>query len=192
MWPSLFGECACRVFMMVARVCRGSSGARGNQPLGACRTLMTAEGSRWWSMVCHSSEVCSWQWTPLWSAVRGDGQPQRRASDRDAVALNRARKKETTCHELVRPGSRARFVVPTLEVGGRWSEEVRTFVQLLAQSEPLSTRRRMEQAPALVFGLVLCRRSAGFCCITVVEVTGQLGKCRPPMKWSEHHAGLCG
>ena len=55
-----------------ARVCREAGWARGNQTsscaiwTSGCRMLMTAEGSRWWSTVGHSSEVCSWQWTPLW------------------------------------------------------------------------------------------------------------------------------
>ena len=89
--------------------------------------------------------------TTLVSAIQGDGQPQRGAADRDGVALKRARRrKETTYPELVQPGSRARLVVLALEVGGRWSQEARTFVQLLAEartrSEPLLMRRRMEQA----------------------------------------------
>ena len=111
--------------------------------------LMTARGGGRRSATLRSVQLTVD--TTLVSAVQGDGQPQRGASDRDAVALNRARKKkETTYPELVRPGSRARLVVLALEVGGRWSQEARTFVQLLAQararSEPPLIRRRMEQA----------------------------------------------
>ena len=51
------------------------------------------------------------------------------------MALKQAcRRKETPYPELVQPGSRARLVVLALEVGGRWSQEARTFVQLLAEA----------------------------------------------------------
>ena len=49
-------------------------------------------------------------------------------------------------------------MVLALEVGGRWSQEARTFVQLLAEartrSEPLLMRRRMEQARRRWFSIL--------------------------------------
>ena len=154
----------------------GCAEKQGNawQPTSSCviwtlqrRMLMTAEG---WQTVYHSLVVVQLAVdTTLVSPVRGGGQLQRGASDRDGVALKRARrKKETTYPELVRPVSRARSVVLALAVGGRWSQEACTSVQLLAQararSEPPLTSRRM--ALALVLGHFLCCR-ASFCRITV-------------------------
>ena len=50
------------------------------------------------------------------------------------VALAAARRiKERTYPELVDPGRRARLVVFILEVGGRWSEEAKIFIRLLAR-----------------------------------------------------------
>ena len=89
--------------------------------------------------------------TTLVSAVRGDGEPVLGAAERDGVALRRARRrKEATYPELTRTGTRARLVVLGMEVGGCWSKEARTFVQMLAKarvrSNPSLLQRRMEQA----------------------------------------------
>ena len=64
--------------------------------------------------------------------------------------LDRARRrKERTYRELLRQG-RARLVVLALEVGGRWSEEARSFLRLLAQARARSAldilRRGTQQA----------------------------------------------
>ena len=73
--------------------------------------------------------------TTLISAGWGDGEPVPGAADRDCVALRRARRrKEATYPELIRAGARARLVVLGMEVGGRWSKEARTFVQMLAKA----------------------------------------------------------
>ena len=89
--------------------------------------------------------------TTLVSALKGNGEPRRCAADRDGVALAAAsRVKERTYPELVDPGRRARLVVFALEVGGRWSEEAKIFIRLLARarvrSEPRLLQRRLEQA----------------------------------------------
>ena len=83
--------------------------------------------------------------TTLVSTLKSDGEARRGAADRDGVALAAARRdKERTYPELVGPGARARLV------GGRWSEEAKIFVRLLARararSEPRLMRRRVEQA----------------------------------------------
>ena len=73
--------------------------------------------------------------TTLVFAIRGDGEPVPGAADRDGVALRRARlRKEATYPELTHAGARARLVVVGMEVGGRWSKEARTFVQVLAKA----------------------------------------------------------
>ena len=126
--------------------------------------------------------------TTLVSVVQGDGQPQRGAPE-----------KETTYPELVRPGSRARLVVLALEVGGRWFQEARTFVQLLAQararSEPPLTRRRLEQAWRLRWFLS-CAAARVFAA-SLLELRGGHGADGqvPPAHEVEReqlHAGLCG
>ena len=59
--------------------------------------------------------------TTLVCALRRDGNPTRNAADEDGVALRRARhRKERTYPELVGRLARARLVVITVEVGGRW------------------------------------------------------------------------
>ena len=89
--------------------------------------------------------------TTLVSALKGNGEPRRGAADRDGVALAAARRvKERTYPELLDPGRRARLVVFAVEVGGRWSEEAKIFIRLLARarvrSEPRLLQRRLEQA----------------------------------------------
>ena len=93
---------------------------------------------------------------------------RRGAADRDGVAFAAARRtKERTYPELVGPGSRARLVVLALEVGGRWSEEAKLFVRLLARararSEPRLTQRRVEQAWRLRwYAIISCAAAKSF------------------------------
>ena len=92
--------------------------------------------------------------TTLVCALRSDGTPLRGAAEADGVVLSRARqRKEQRYPELMGPGSRARLVVLAVEVGGRWSAEMRTFVAQLAKGkvrqEPRLLQKRVEQADAL-------------------------------------------
>ena len=95
--------------------------------------------------------------TTLVSAFEGDGEPRRSVADHDGFAFAAARRdeeRERTSSlplplphpELVGLGARARLVVLALEVGGRWSEEAKIFLRLLARararSEPRLTQRR--------------------------------------------------
>ena len=82
------------------------------------------------------------------SAVRGDGTAHPRAARVDGVRLEAARKrKEKKYPELV-TATRCKLVVAGTEVGGRWSEEAWTFLELLAhakaRSAPALTRRSTE------------------------------------------------
>ena len=78
-------------------------------------------------------------------SVVSDGDFKRIASDRDDVTLRRDRRRRGRC--MLRP-FQEQFVVFVLEVGGRWSKEVRVFIQLLAcvriRSESPILLRRME------------------------------------------------
>ena len=79
------------------------------------------------------------------SALHCDGSAHPRAAHVDGVVLVAARRrKERTYPELVNPRGRARLVAG--EVGGRWSEETRQFLSLLAKArarcEPVILRRR--------------------------------------------------
>ena len=54
----------------------------------------------------------------------------------DGVALATARRrKERTYPELVGLNRRARLVVLAIEVGGRWSQETRTFLSQVAKAK---------------------------------------------------------
>ena len=93
----------------------------------------------------------------LVSPLHCDGSPVAGADVSDgAVLIAARRRKERTCPELVGPRARARLVVLAGEVGGRWSQEVNTFVRLLAiakaRCEPSILRRRVEQAWRLRWG----------------------------------------
>ena len=96
----------------------------------------------------------------LVSPLHCDGSPVAGADVSDGAVLVAARRrKERTYPELVGPRARARLVVLAGEVGGRWSQEVNTFVRLLARakarSEPSILRRRVEQAWRLRWGTIL-------------------------------------
>ena len=101
--------------------------------------------------------------TTLVSPLHCDGTPTPGAADSDGAALARARRrKERTYPELVQPG----------EVPGRWSEETRRFIGLLARArarnETKFMRRRVEQGvEAQVVDDVVLRCSESFCCIFV-------------------------
>ena len=98
--------------------------------------------------------------TTLVCALHADGRPRRGAASQDGVALRAAkRKKVATYPELVGLHSRAKLVVLGVEVGGRWSDETRTFLSRLAKARartemPLM-RRRAEQAWRLRWGAML-------------------------------------
>ena len=74
--------------------------------------------------------------TTLVCAMHCDGSPHLGAAERDGVVLETARRrKERRYPELVGPRSRARLVVLTVEVGGRWSAETRSCLAHLAKAQ---------------------------------------------------------
>ena len=88
--------------------------------------------------------------TTLVSSVKSDGSAQPQSAKRDGVRLTEARKrKERKCPELL-DASRCKLVVTAMEVGGRWSDEAWTFLELLAHAKARS-------APGLM------RRSTEYC-----------------------------
>ena len=77
------------------------------------------------------------------------------------------RRKERTYPELVCPRRRARLVVLAGEVAGRWSDETRRFLSLLAKAkargEPRLMRRRAEQAWRMRWsGILSCTAARAF------------------------------
>ena len=122
--------------------------------------------------------------TTLVCALHADGRPRRGAASQDGVALRAAkRKKVATYPELVGLHSRAKLVVLGVEVGGRWSDETRTFLSQLAKARartemPLM-RRRAEQAWRLRWGAMLA-------CAAAKAVASSFTH-----EWSDHrYAGL--
>ena len=164
------------------------------------RMLVTAEGER--STVCHSSEVCSWQWTPLWCLRCGEMANHSEGHQTEtpwlSVVLGKRRRPPTPnlCDQAVEHAG-----CFGLEVGGRWSQEAKTFVQLLAQararSEPPLTRRRMEQAWRLRWYSVLSCAAARAFAASMLELRGGHGgdgqvPTAREVEREQHHAGLCG
>ena len=92
------------------------------------------------------------------SALHCDGSAHSLAANVDG------RRRERTHPELVTPRARARLVVLAGEMGGRWSEETRRFLSLLAKakarSEPHILRKRVEQAWRLRWGGILACAAA--------------------------------
>ena len=103
--------------------------------------------------------------TTLVSPLHCDGTPHRGAAYVDGAVLAAARrKKKTTYPELVGPNVRARLVVLAGETGGRWSEETRTFIGLLAKATarqvPFVLKKRVEQSCRFRRGSMLACASA--------------------------------
>ena len=68
--------------------------------------------------------------------LREDGTARRRAAQVDGVALGGARRrKEQVYTELLGHHHRARLVVLAVEVGGKWSYEMSSFVSQLARGQ---------------------------------------------------------
>ena len=73
--------------------------------------------------------------TTLVSVLRRDGTPHPRCANEDGAALAAARRRKAARYpELAGQHGRARLVVLASEVGGRWSEECRQFLCLLAKA----------------------------------------------------------
>ena len=89
--------------------------------------------------------------TTLVSALHCDGSATAGARDNDGAALVRARRrKERTYPELVGRRARARLVVLAGEVAGRWSEETRAFIRLLARARTRNETRVWVEGSACV------------------------------------------
>ena len=105
------------------------------------------------------------------------GSPRRRAGVEDGVAFSVARQRtERTYPELVGSNARARQVVLGVEVGGRWSEEVRCFLSLLARAksrgETWLMRRRVEQEWRLRWGSLLACAGARAVAMSMLDLPG--------------------
>ena len=103
--------------------------------------------------------------TTVVSALTGRGRARGRAP---GVALAQARgRKEARYPELVDPASRCKLVVLGLEVGGRWSEEAVSFVQLLARHRAQECPRLLRRSAVQLFfnrwtGLLACAVQQAF------------------------------
>ena len=104
--------------------------------------------------------------TTLVSPLHCDGSLHPRDANEDGAVLAAARRlKERTYPELVGPRRRARLVVLAGEIGGRWSEETRRFLSLLAKAKARSPilKRRAEQAWRMRWGAILsCAAARAF------------------------------
>ena len=107
--------------------------------------------------------------TTLVFLLRADGVPHIQCANFDGAACKPlATRNERTYPELSGTQGRARLVVFGAEVGGRWSEETRCFISLLArvkvrpfaQDHPCS-RPAVLALPLGVHSLLRCRESSG-------------------------------
>ena len=118
--------------------------------------------------------------TTLASPLHCDGSARPGAPSTNGVALSAARRrKERAYPEPVGPHRRARLVVLAGEVGGRWSEETRSFISQLAKAksraEPFVLRRRVEQAWRLRWGAMLSCAAARVFASSLLERLTAMG-----------------
>ena len=83
----------------------------------------------------------------LVSSLHGNGTHRRNADKADGIALREARRhKERTYPELHGRNGRVRMVVIVGEVGGRWSDEMKTFLWSLACEKSRSEARVLRKS----------------------------------------------
>ena len=159
----------------------------------------TTDVWRLWPTVCHSLVACSLLWTPLW-CLQFKVTANRRGELLTGMVWHSnglaGGKKQHTLNSCSQEAGRAWWFV-----GGPWSQEARTFVQLLAEartrSEPLLMRRRMEQAWRLRwFSILSCAAARAFAA-SLLDLRGGHGVDGHTLpdhevERDQHHAGLCG
>ena len=138
--------------------------------------------------------------TTLVSPLHADGSARPGAAKNDGVALRVARRrKERRYPELSGHNNRCRLVVLAREVGGRWSDETRTFIRtwarFRARSEPPLLRKRVEQAWRLRWwSLLSCAAARAFACSLVnLRICGGADGNLPlscEVEGEQRHAGL--
>ena len=79
----------------------------------------------------------------LVSPLRRDGTANALTAEEPGVTLSRARRRKERAYPELLTGGRARLVVLAAEVGGRWSDEARSFLRQLV-------RLRVRQAPQVL------------------------------------------
>ena len=129
--------------------------------------------------------------TTLVSPLHCDRTATRHTAHVDGAVLEVARRKmEATHPELVAPRARARLVVWAGEVNGRWSEETRAFLSLLAKAEARSEtpvmRRRVEQAWRMRWGATPACTAARASAASLLNLRleeAPTGRCPPPRRW---------
>ena len=160
----------------MARVCREAGGRVTTNVMIRDLDLTQVADARRFEVVANG--------LPLFggalSALRSDGTARRRADQIHGVALMDARRrKERTYPELAGHNRRACLVVLVVEVGGRWSQELKCFVSQLARAkargETHLMRRRAEQAWRLRWGSILACAMARTVASTMLELPCALG-----------------
>ena len=134
--------------------------------------------------------------TTLVSALRCDGSALPRSANVDGAALQAARRrKERAYPELVGPRGRARLVVLAGEVGGRWSEETRDFLNQLARGkvrhEPAILRRRVQLAWRMRWQAILSCSAAKAFAASLLELRGGLGADGTPPSYEVESTFRC-
>ena len=87
----------------------------------------------------------------LVSPVRRDGTPYPHAAGEDGVRLEAARTRKEAKYPELRRHRRCRLVVTAMEIGGRWSEELWTFLQLLAQAKAQTVTPALRRSAEYTF-----------------------------------------
>ena len=113
-------------------------------------------------------EVVADGFSLVWQVSRADGAPRPHCDRHDGAAIAQAHgRKRRTNPELSGSQGRARLVVLAAEVGGRWSEEARSFISQLAKA-------KARGVPRILAELGRCRWSALPQCKSVCSlVVGQ-------------------
>ena len=186
---------------------RREGGARGSQLTSwfetwtlLFQTQGTAGGSKSSPTAWRCLEVFSSRWTPHLSPLSTQMVSSSRGCAYRWCALSVARRwKERRYPELSGHNNRCRLVVLAGEVGGRWSDETRTFIRSLARlkarSQPPLLRKRVGQAWRLWWWSLLSYAAArAFACSFVdLRVPGGADGNLPlacEVEGEQQHAGL--
>ena len=166
-----------------ARVCReGGARVTTNVLVRDMDVAANPGDARRLEVVADGLPMFSLRSTPRWSPPCGvTVPPLPRSANVDGAALQaaRRRKERGAYPELAGPRGRARLVVLAGEVGGRWSEETRDFLNQLARGkvrhEPAVLKRRVQQAWRMRWQAILSCSAAKAFAASLLEMRGGWG-----------------
>ena len=175
-----------------ARICREAGAV--SPPTSSCGTwtwllwvVLTVVALKWSQRGCPFSTGLSWPLTQLWSLPCA--LMESHIANVPLLMVLLCKPPERTYPELSGTQGRARLVVLAAEVGGRWSEETRCFISLLARAKvrslPKIIRARAHQSWHFRWGSILSCAAARALASSLLENRGSPGTDGPTPSTSD-------